>query len=260
MRYSSFRVSTPASYSFIPDSWRYPRPPLSQLSKSLRARAEDSISQLQKAVSEFKNVCYANSLGSESMVLTDLIWGAVPEIDIFSIDTGRLYPETYDLIDRVQQRYGRTLTLYYPNAAELEGWVGKNGINGFRKRPRSAPGMLRHPQGGAVPPRHLRPQCLGDRHPARTIGQPRAGGTGRMGFYVQPAQGESAPRMVGKRDLGVHPQKAGCPTTPCTTAAFPASAARPARGRCNPARTNARADGGGNAVNHASAACIRAAR
>ena len=51
------------------------------------------------------------------MVLTDLIWESVPQIEIFSIDTGRLYPETYDLIERVQQHYGRTLTLYYPKAA-----------------------------------------------------------------------------------------------------------------------------------------------
>ena len=103
-----------------------------ELSKTLRERAEDSISQLRSAVAEYKNVCYANSLGSESIVLTDLIWGSVPEIDIFSIDTGRLYPETYDLIERVQQRYGRALTIYYPKTSELESWVGENGINGFR--------------------------------------------------------------------------------------------------------------------------------
>ena len=105
---------------------------MSELSKSLRARAEDSISQLQNAVAEFKNVCYANSLGSESVVLTDLIWNAVPQIEIFSIDTGRLYPETYELIERLQKRYGRTLRIYYPNAEGLESWVGEHGINGFR--------------------------------------------------------------------------------------------------------------------------------
>jgi phosphoadenosine phosphosulfate reductase len=106
---------------------------VSDLPKALRERAEDSIAQLRSAVSEFKNVCYANSLGSESMVLTDLVWGSVPEIEMFSVDTGRLYPETYDLIERVQQRYGRALTLYYPKTEDLEGWVGKNGINGFRQ-------------------------------------------------------------------------------------------------------------------------------
>jgi phosphoadenosine phosphosulfate reductase len=105
---------------------------MSELSKSLRARAQDSISQLQNAVAEFKNVCYANSLGSESVVLTDLIWSAVPQIEIFSIDTGRLYPETYELIERLQKRYGRALRIYYPDAAKLETWVGEHGINGFR--------------------------------------------------------------------------------------------------------------------------------
>jgi phosphoadenosine phosphosulfate reductase len=106
---------------------------MSELSKSLRSHAEDSISQLQNAVAEFKNVCYANSLGSESVVLTDLIWGAVPQIEIFSIDTGRLYPETYELIERLQKRYGRALRIYYPNAENLESWVGEHGINGFRE-------------------------------------------------------------------------------------------------------------------------------
>jgi phosphoadenosine phosphosulfate reductase len=106
---------------------------VSDLPRALRERAEDSISQLRNAAADYKNVCYANSLGSESVVLTDLIWGAVPEIDIFSIDTGRLYPETYDLIERIQQRYHRTLTIYYPKTDALQGWVGENGINGFRQ-------------------------------------------------------------------------------------------------------------------------------
>jgi len=104
----------------------------SDLPKALRERADHSITELRAAVAEYKNVCYANSLGSESMVLTDLIWEAVPEIEVFSIDTGRLYPETYDLIERLQQRYGRALRMYYPDAADLEQWVGDNGINGFR--------------------------------------------------------------------------------------------------------------------------------
>ena len=102
------------------------------LPRSLRERAENSITQLHAAVAEYENVCYANSLGAESIVLTDLIWGSVPEIDVFSIDTGRLYPQTYDLIERVQQRYGRALRMYYPDNEAVETWVEANGINGFR--------------------------------------------------------------------------------------------------------------------------------
>jgi phosphoadenosine phosphosulfate reductase len=113
---------------------------MAELSKALRERAQDSVSQLQSALVDFKNVCYANSLGPESIVLTDLIWSApadsdgnrLSKIEIFSIDTGRLYPETYDLIERVQRHFGRTLRIYYPQAQELEGWVGAHGINGFR--------------------------------------------------------------------------------------------------------------------------------
>lgn len=105
---------------------------MSELPRALRERADDSIAQLRAALGEYKNICYANSLGSESAVLTDLIWESVPQIEIFSIDTGRLYPETYELIERVQQRYGRILKMYNPEASDLEDWVGKNGINGFR--------------------------------------------------------------------------------------------------------------------------------
>ncbi len=66
------------------------------------------------------------------MVLVDLIWGAVPEIQVFTVDTGRLFPESYELVDRLQQRYGRAMYVYYPDAEELETWVAANGINGFR--------------------------------------------------------------------------------------------------------------------------------
>jgi len=106
---------------------------VAELPKALLKRAEDSIALLRSAVAEYGDVCYANSLGSESMVLTDLIRTAVPQVEIFTIDTGRLFPETYDLIARLQQRYGReALKIYYPHAASVEGWVDENGINGFR--------------------------------------------------------------------------------------------------------------------------------
>jgi phosphoadenosine phosphosulfate reductase len=105
---------------------------MSELSRELRLRAEATITQLRAALAEYKSVCYASSLGPESIVLTDLIWEHVPQIGIFSIDTGRLFPETHELIEKLQARYGRTLRMYYPDAQALESWVGENGINGFR--------------------------------------------------------------------------------------------------------------------------------
>ena len=231
---------------------------MSELSKALRERAEDSISQLRKAVAEFKNVCYANSLGSESVVLTDLIWGAVPQIDIFSIDTGRLYPETYDLIERLQQRYGRALTIYYPKTAALEGWVGENGINGFRaglEQRRACCGIRKWNRFGA----RSRAQRLGHRNQARAIGQRALAAPvewdGEYGLH------KISPCSSGRKTRsGSTSARNACPTTPCMTVAFQASAARPAPARYNPAKMSARAAGGGSAMIHASADCIRAVR
>src|ERR1700722_20267966 len=106
MRDSSFRA---ACSSLIVSALmqRNAETPLPLLPKSLRERAEGSISQLRRAGSGFKKGFCANSLGSESVALTAPIWTAVPQIEIYTIDTGRLYPETYDLIERIQQRYGR---------------------------------------------------------------------------------------------------------------------------------------------------------
>jgi phosphoadenosine phosphosulfate reductase len=86
---------------------------------------------LRAAVRDYGKVVYSNSLGAESMVLTDLIWKQVPEIEIFTLDTGRLPEETYNLIERLERRYNRRMRIYYPEAATLEALVAKNGINGF---------------------------------------------------------------------------------------------------------------------------------
>jgi phosphoadenosine phosphosulfate reductase len=86
---------------------------------------------LRAAVRDYGKVVYSNSLGAESMVLTDLIWKHVPEIEIFTLDTGRLPEETYNLIERLERRYNRRIRVYYPDPASVEALVAKNGINGF---------------------------------------------------------------------------------------------------------------------------------
>lgn len=101
------------------------------LSPELEQKSDAARELLERAVADFGSVTYANSLGLEAMVLTDLIWTRVPAIEIFSIDTGRLHEETYSLLDRVQRRYGRQIRLYYPDSSRLEEYVSRNGINGF---------------------------------------------------------------------------------------------------------------------------------
>ena len=101
------------------------------LSPRVQKLAQDSIALLRKAVADFGDVVYSNSLGMEAMVLTDLIWTQVPEIGIFTIDTGRLHDETLGLLDRLERRYERRFDIYYPDASAVEAYVRNNGINGF---------------------------------------------------------------------------------------------------------------------------------
>src|SRR5690242_18772088 len=86
---------------------------------------------LGRALAQHGRLTYANSLGAEAMVLTDIIWTHLPQIDIFSIDTGRLHEETYGLLERLQRRYKRALRVMYPDAAALERLVARQGVNGF---------------------------------------------------------------------------------------------------------------------------------
>ncbi|MBS0364774.1 MAG: phosphoadenylyl-sulfate reductase [Proteobacteria bacterium] len=105
-----------------------PTPALDPKLKEKAAAVRDTLAQ---ALALHKRIAYANSLGAEAMVLTDIIWTDLPQIDVFSIDTGRLPQETYDLVDRLQRRYRRTLRVVHPDAAALEQLVARQGMNGF---------------------------------------------------------------------------------------------------------------------------------
>lgn len=87
---------------------------------------------LKQICAEHDTVAFANSLGAEDMVLMDLISKYAPTIEIFSIDTGRLPAETYDLIDRATKHYRRRIKVYFPEQHAVENYVRINGINGFR--------------------------------------------------------------------------------------------------------------------------------
>lgn len=94
------------------------------------AAAADLLKRIQK---DFTPATLASSLGAEDMVLTDLVARHAPGIEVFSLDTGRLNPETYELLAQVQQQYGDRLSLrvYYPDAAALQQYVEQHGINAF---------------------------------------------------------------------------------------------------------------------------------
>ncbi len=102
-----------------------------ELTASVADKTHAAKTLLAEIARDFPPVTFANSLGAEDMVLTDLIVKAKLPIEIFSLDTGRLPLETYDLIAAVDKHYGLKLKIYFPQAEEVEAFVRNHGINGF---------------------------------------------------------------------------------------------------------------------------------
>jgi phosphoadenosine phosphosulfate reductase len=101
------------------------------LRASVAAKSEQALALLQEITRDFAPATFANSLGAEDMVLTDLVLGHHLGIEIFSLDTGRLAPETYDLLAATEQRYATKLVVYSPRHELLEDYVRAHGINAF---------------------------------------------------------------------------------------------------------------------------------
>ena len=102
-----------------------------ELTASVAAKTQAVNTRLADIAANWSPVTFANSLGAEDMVLTDLIVKAGLPIEIFSLDTGRLPLETYDLMAAVDKHYGLKLKIYFPQAEEVEAFVRNHGINGF---------------------------------------------------------------------------------------------------------------------------------
>jgi phosphoadenosine phosphosulfate reductase len=86
---------------------------------------------LSRIAADFTPAVFASSLAAEDMALTDLILRAQLPITIFSLETGRLPPETLQMMERVKQHYGYQIALYYPDPNVVAEYVKTHGLNGF---------------------------------------------------------------------------------------------------------------------------------
>ncbi len=74
---------------------------------------------------------FTTSLGIEDQVVTAAIAQSGADVEIATLETGRLFPETLDLIDRTERDLGVTIRRFYPDAIELEAYVARYGRDGF---------------------------------------------------------------------------------------------------------------------------------
>jgi phosphoadenosine phosphosulfate reductase len=87
---------------------------------------------MQWATTRFPgNAVFASSMGIEDQVIMDMVCRDGLEIPAFTLDTGRLFQETYDLIEATESRYGTKIKIYFPDATEVETMVAENGVNLF---------------------------------------------------------------------------------------------------------------------------------
>lgn len=76
-------------------------------------------------------VTFSTSFGWEDQVITHMIFANKLPIKVFTLETGRLFPETYYVWNRTMEMYGQPIHAYYPNNELLEQMVNAKGPNSF---------------------------------------------------------------------------------------------------------------------------------
>jgi phosphoadenosine phosphosulfate reductase len=75
----------------------------------------------------------ASSFADEDLVLIDLAATHAPRLRLFTLDTGRLPPETYEVMEAVRERYGARIEAYFPERAAVERLEREKGYFSFRQ-------------------------------------------------------------------------------------------------------------------------------
>ena len=92
-------------------------------------RPAESLASLAQAFPEL--VTFSTSFGLEDQVISDLILGQALPIAVFTLDTGRMFAETYSTWSATVEKYSVPINAYYPQADTLQNFVTDFGPNGF---------------------------------------------------------------------------------------------------------------------------------
>ena len=76
-------------------------------------------------------IAVASSFGAEDVAIIDMISNINPKARVFTLDTGRLNQETYDVMDEIRSRYNMNIEVMFPDNDEVEQMVRVNGMNLF---------------------------------------------------------------------------------------------------------------------------------
>jgi phosphoadenosine phosphosulfate reductase len=104
-------------------------PSIQEIAESYADRHPREI--LELAIKEYSPNIAISFSGAEDVVLVDLAAKIGGKFRVFSLDTGRLHPETYQFLDKVREHYGIPIEIYFPRADAVERLVREKGLYSF---------------------------------------------------------------------------------------------------------------------------------
>ncbi|WP_291827927.1 phosphoadenylyl-sulfate reductase [Marinobacter sp.] len=85
---------------------------------------------LKAALARYDHIAISFS-GAEDVVLIEMAHKLTDNLKVFTLDTGRLHPQTYEFIERVRKHYGIDIEVLFPDASEVQELVNKKGLFSF---------------------------------------------------------------------------------------------------------------------------------
>ena len=178
----------------------------------------------------------SSAFGAEGMVLIDMASRVRQNFRLFTLDTEFLFPETYNLMDQVEQRYGITIERVYPcsiRRRNRSGFMVRHCGNVIRS-------MLQSAEGSAAAAQAGRTAGVDHQHPARSNRGPRGRRQNRVGRKIRSGKDQSHRRLDFKQ-VWQYIREHDVPYNRCTIVIIPASVARIARAPCGREKIQGRA-------------------
>lgn len=99
---------------------------------NLKSATTSIIDLLQEVVSLFPNkVVFTTSFGLEDQVITHMIFNNSISVDVVTLETGRLFKETYKVYNKTLEKYKKQIRAFYPETSEVEKMVSEKGPYSF---------------------------------------------------------------------------------------------------------------------------------
>jgi len=89
--------------------------------------------EILKSIAQMKGekIVFSTSLSAEDQVITHMIFSLNLDIEIFTLDTGRMFPETYQTLQKTFEKYQKEIKVYFPAAEEVEELMTEKGAYSF---------------------------------------------------------------------------------------------------------------------------------